>query len=355
MSKMYKNHYDCSKLVNSLDKNNQKPAFYIVCSKERGPGKTYSFSRLLTETFLESGKKFILLTRNQGELGNIAAGILDGYLIDQHPEITVSEKIQMKGVFSQIFFSRKNGENVENMECGYVIPIRAVDKIKKISSLFYDSWCFYFDEFQPMNSSTYLKDEVGLLLNIYKSIARGEGSATRYMPIFMASNTITLGNPYFSALGLNRYIQKNTKFFRGDGVVFERCEVEGLSEQHSKTPIERALTNYLQINKDNTWINDNDSLVCNPENWGRGLCISVLHYDKQTFGLYSYFGVGLTYITRKYDQTCQYHYNLILDGDLNRPLITTSNIFIKLKKDFYRGLVRVSDSGIQNILLDIFS
>ena len=223
MSKEYQNHYDNTKLINSLDADGERPAFYIVCSRERGPGKTFSFSKLLVNNFLEKSEKFILLTRNMGDLGNIASGVLDGYLQVEHPEISVEEKIQMKGVFSKIYMKSGKGEDATCDECGYVIPIRACDQIKKISSMFYDATAFYFDEFQPMANGTYLKDELGLLYNIYKSVARGDGSAIRYMPIYMASNTITLGNPYFEGLGLNGAIQSNTKFYKGHGVVFENC------------------------------------------------------------------------------------------------------------------------------------
>ena len=79
MGVTYNKHYSCEKLIHTLDRNGNKPAFFIVCSRERGPGKTYSFSKLLFEDFLENGHKFILLTRNMGDLGNVASGVLDGY------------------------------------------------------------------------------------------------------------------------------------------------------------------------------------------------------------------------------------------------------------------------------------
>ena len=354
MSKTYKNHYDCSYLVNALDADGEKPCFYIVCSAERGPGKTFSFSKLLYTNFIEKGEKFILLTRNMGELGNIASGIFDGYLQCEHPDVSLEEKIQMKGVFSRVYSVRGTGENQERVECGYVIPIRAADKIKKISSLFYDATCFYFDEFQPSDESTYLKDEVGLLMNIYKSVARGDGSAVRHMAIYMASNTIQIGNPYFIALGLTGKIQKDSKFYRGHGVVFERCEVEGLKELHESSAIDRALANYKQRKGDNTWINDNNSLVAKPEGWGHARYQCTICWAGCEYGVYVYAN-GLRYISRKTQKDFPYVYNLELDGDLNIPLMKTVPLMDDLKKFFYRGLVRVSDSEIQSMLMTIFS
>lgn len=354
MAKKYQEHYDCSKLINSLDAEGEKPCFYIVCSRYRGPGKTFQFSKLMIEHFLETGERFILFTRNKGDLGSVAPGILDSYVAYQYPNWTVTETIQMKSVYSKITLSMGEGEDIQKKDIGYVIPIRAADQIKKISSLFYDCWCFYFDEFQPMDRGTYLKDEVDLLLNIYKSIARGGGSAVRYMPIFMASNTINLGNPYFNALGLNRGIQSNTRFYKGKGVVFENCDVEGLAEMHSNSAIERALAPHLARKGDNMWIGDNDSLVAKPDDWGRGRYVATLVYNNEKLGVYSYDNVGITYISRKVDQTCQYVYNLTLEGDLNIPALKLSGLLDTLKKRLFAGLIRVSDGGIQNVLMDVF-
>lgn len=360
MAKVYHEHYNCQKLVNSLDKNGEKPAFFIVRSKERGPGKTYSFSKMLIERFLETGEKFILLTRNKGDIGSIAAGIMDGYLVNEHPELSVSEKSQMKETYARVYLSHieKDDKGVDKQvseECGYVIPIRSADRIKKISSLFYDAWCFYFDEFQPF-SDPYLKDEVDLLYNIYKSIARGEGHATRYMPVFLASNTITLGNPYFEAFDLNKHIQSNTKFYKGDGVIYERCEVEGLAEEHAGTAIDRALRVHRSRKGDNTWIMDDNSLVEKPDSWGRGYYVCTITYKGINFGVVDYPMMGYTFLTRKTDRTCQYIYNTTKDsGALNFPLLKSCPIFVSMKKKFYNGMVRCQDGSLQRILIDILA
>lgn len=353
-AKLYKEHYDNSKLINSVDADGNRPAFYIVCSRERGPGKTFSFCKLLYENFTEKGEKFILLTRNMGDLGNIASGVFDGYLSYAHPEVSMSEKIQMKGVFSKIFVSTGTGEEQKTEECGYVIPIRAADQIKKISSLFYDATSFYFDEFQPMSNSTYLKDELGLLYNIYKSVARGDGSAIRYMPVYMASNTITLGNPYFEGLGLNGAIQSNTRFYRGHGVVFENCVVEGLADAHKASAIDTAMSKYLSRKGSNVWINDDDSLVTRTNGWGRPIYTCTLIYNNERLGVYLYPDVGFRYISRTYDKGCKYEYNLTLEGDLNYPLLRVTPFLNKLKQEFFKGVVRVQDAGLQSMLMQIF-
>lgn len=356
MAYVYKEHYDNTYLVNSLDKNGNKPAFFIVCSKHRGPGKTFSFSKLLYNNFVERGEKFILLTRNKGDLGDVAQGVLNSYLNYAMPDVSVYEKIQMKGVFSRIYATSGKGEETETNEIGYVIPLRSCDQIKKISSLFYDATAFFFDEFQPMQNGTYLKDEVKLLYNIYKSVARGDGSATRYMPIYLSSNTIDISNPYFEKLRLTKAIQSNTRFYRGEGVVFENVVVDGLAEKHSSEPIDIALSEMLEEDKSssNLWLNDANSLVCKNDGWGNGTYICTLIYDNEKIGVYKYMEVGMYYVNRKVDNNCTYVYNTNLNGNLNLPMLKNTPIMLRLKDSFYKGLIRCSDSGIQKILVDIF-
>lgn len=355
MAKQYKNHYDNTRLINSLDADGNRPAFYIVCSRERGPGKTFSFAKLLYNNFVSDGSKFILLTRNQGNLGDIAPGVFDGFLQVEHPDVTIEEKIQMKGVFSRIYMVKGTGDKITKDECGYVIPLRAADAIKKISSLFYDATAFYFDEFQPTSKSSYLKDELDLLYSIYKSVARGNGSAIRYMPVYMASNTISLGNPYFSGFNLNGAIQSNTKFYKGHGVVFENCEVTGLAEAHKSSAIDIAMARHLSLRGDNTWLNDDGTLVEKPMNWGRGIYICTLLYNSQSLGVYEYIDVDRIYISRTYDKNSKYVYALTLEnGALNYPVLRVTPYLDTLKQNFFKGKVRVQDSGLQSMLMDVF-
>ena len=356
-SKTYKDHYDGSMLVNSKDANGLDPLAFIVVSHLRGPGKTYWFSRYLINKFLDEGKKFILLTRNIGDVGHIASGVLDSYLKDT--DFYVTEKAQMHGIYSIIELCRIDEEGVvTSAECGYCLAINACDKLKLISSTFYDAWAFFFDEFQPANKSSYLPDEFDKVFGnqgLYKSIARGEGHATRYMPVFMCSNTIQIQNPYFRGFSLTKNIQKNTKFYKGSGVVFEKCDVEGLAEEHDNTALARATKAYYADTDDNSWLNDYAALVEKPSDWGRATYICTLMYKDQKLGLYKYNQAGLTYVSRSVDKTCKYIYRLTLDGKINHPLLSSSDLMKRLKDSFYKGCVRCSDVGINDILIELLS
>lgn len=354
MAKTYKEHYDNTKLVHSLDRDGEVPTFFIVCSRLRGPGKTFQMCKMLFEKFLNEGKKFILLTRHKKDLGTIADGCFEGYFQAEHPEYTMREVLQMGHTFSRVFADTRVGEEVSSVECGYVIPLSAVNDVKKISSLFYDAWCFFFDEFMPVDDR-FLKNEVDLLMNIYQSVARGEGKAVRYMPIYMCSNTLSIQNPYFKALGLTSKLQSNTHFFKGEGVVFENCDnVEGLAEMHKSSGIEKALKKHLAEKGDNTWINDDCSLVDRPKGWGRSRYIATLIYGSESFGVHEYYQMGYVYLSRTTDNTCPHIYNLTFDnGNLNIPVIHSSILIQFIKTNYFLGKVRCQDGGIQRILQEV--
>ena len=356
-SKVYKQHYDPTMIMNAKDANGNEPTFRIIVSLERGPGKSYGFSKILITDYIEKGAQFVLLTRKIGDLGSVAKGILTPYLEGERPNISVSEVVHPSKVYSNIYLNIKDGEECDKQMCGFVLPIKQSDAIKKISGLFNHVEVMFFDEFMPSADSSYLTDEIGLLMNLYKSVARGGGKAVREIPIIMCSNTLSLGNPYFEYLDLNNKIQENTKFYQGDHVVFERCEVEGLSQMHAESGIDQALKKYIERNRSNVWINDDSTLVAKKkekEGWGRPRYACTLLYKDNRIGVYKYDKVGYTFLSRSYDKTCPYEYCVEIDGTPNIPLLRTTGILDRMKQDFWKGLVRVQDSGLQKMLMDIF-
>lgn len=354
----YQEHYTCENLVNSLDADGEKAAYYIVCSAERGPGKSYSFSKLLFEHWLNTGEKFGLIVRNNGDIGKVAEGIMDEYLSKEHPEYTLSEKKMLNGTYGLVSISKLVDEEVLTEEIGYVLPLRSADRIKRYSSIFSSEnvWCLFFDEFQTF-SDPYLPNEPELLRNIYKSVFRGGKTtkATRYGPIYMASNALFLGNPYFDALHINRYINSQTRFYRGRRVIFERCEVEGLKDEHAMSAIDIAMKEYIEERHiDNTWVMDEASLVEKPNGWGRGYASCNISYDHQRFTVYEYPMAGITYVSRKIDKTVKYVYNASKEnGQPNMPNLKTLPMFLNLRRAFFAGKMRCQDASLQRIMKEI--
>lgn len=345
--------YDCQPLLHTLDRNGEKPELYIVCSRVRGPGKTFSFTQHLMDTFLAGGGKFVLLARTRAEVGSVADGMMKEMLRVKHPGTSVHEKKQMHGAFSDVYLTIGAGEDKEVVHCGYVIPLNAADTIKKVSSKFTDSVHAYFDEFQPDNNETYLSNEVAKFLTVHGSIARGEGSSRRYYPVYMSSNTISITNPYFSALGLTNKIQSDTKRFKGDGFVFQRATNEGLVNVHKATPMARAFSGEKTIQyEDNSWVNDNNAGVGKPGDWGRPQHLCVLDNNGRKFGLYSYYDVDVLYLGHNHDPSAKLVYRLQVDGESNLPLLRSSDVAHMIRRAVERGAMRFQDQVCKRLAME---
>lgn len=354
--------YSNEKILHTMDRDGNPPELIFCVSRVRGPGKTFAWTKTYFEDWKESEgkKKFVLLCRNKYELGSVAEGMFKSMLDFCYPGTRLTEKIQMKGVYSNIYCETMiEGEDKPNVQhCGYVIPLNSCDNIKRISSLFSDSVQAYFDEFQPEDKNTYLPNEVDKFLSIHTSIARGEGKSRRFYRVVFCSNTVSITNPYFVAIegGLHKKLQPNTKIYRGSGFVFERCENTEKVQEHAQMGMAKAFAgnNYIDYN-DNSYINDNYSCVSNPDGWGRAQYICTMKSGNRTLAVKYYPNVMLYYIDYKVDKTCPMVYNIKFDNmEPNIPLIRGTLHMLKLRDAMEKGMVRFKDLQAKDVCMDLF-
>lgn len=351
---IYQEHYTNEKLLAAKDANGEMPGVYFLVSAGRSLGKTFSFCKTLWERFERTGEKFILLTRHKYQLGGIAQGVMKGYLQVERPNVQLSETIQLKGVYSTITAQVGVGEDAEKFECGYVIPLKSATDIKLVSSTFVDAWCLLFDEFQPLEDGVYLPDEVQKLQSIHKSVARGNGQMVRYMPCFMLSNAINIFNPYFVRCGLVGKIQPNTRLYRGDGYIYERCKVEGAAEKQASDPFERVWGMDVDgMKDDNSWLATPGSITGKPDGWGQSVYICTIRDGRDVYGVRYYSEVGLYYVDTTHSEGAQV-YATRIDGELNVPFIKRNKVFEKLRKAMMSGQIRVRNSAAQSMILSLF-
>lgn len=350
MSKVYQNYFDISHMI---DKAIAKHVCFVIAvseDKERGAGKTYSSARYLYEHYANNGERFIIFVREVKELGHIAEGIFDSYLADNHPDVNIYEKSQEK-IFSYVYQQTGKGEDKTTDIIGYVVPLKNAKTIKQYRGIFQSSNVkyFYMDEFMPLDGK-YLNDETKLMKTIYDTV----NGKIEDLPIIMTANCISLGNPYFTMLKLNGKIQSNTRKLETDTCIYENVTVEGLANKHLNSAANRAFGMNDEEYINNMWIGDNNSLVSKPDAWGRGRYTCTLIYNNYKLGVYTYDSVGYRFISRRPDKSCPYEYNLTLDGDLNRPLLKTTPLLDTMRKEFFKGIIRVADGGLQRMLLEIF-
>lgn len=345
--------YIPSSLLQMKDRNGQTPGIFGACSAQRGPGKTFSFTYKLIRDFFDSDYqcKFYLFTRNQNHLGSIADGRFKTMLQKMFPEWKIREQVRQHGKYSDVYLYQVHTEYEEDKDgnevakevvteyhCGYVLPINAYNFIKDASSKFTDAYQWFFDEFQPVDDNDYLPGEPTKFKMIYQSIARGaEGKEHfRVVPGYMCSNTISVLSDYFEAFDMSNKIQPDTRKYRGNGVVFEFCEVAGLTEKQQADPVLRALSEgdknkYVDKFRDDRWLNDNNTnVVKRPKGWGSSVYIATLVIGDHKYGVRYFRDKDWYWIDYAIDPSCTREYSVMV-GETILPHVKTTKLFEQLK------------------------
>ena len=355
---IYKDYFNGDYILSLPDKNGEMPEIVVICSHDRGPGKTTYMSGYLLNNYIKNNRQFVLLTRTKQKLGRVASGVLNSFINVFHPGYSIVEHV-VTTAYSEICLRRRSDDDQSKYEeeiCGYVVAINGASDIKECSSEFANVDNIFFDEFMPKTKESYLSNEVEKVKDIFDSIARGPssepGKHIRPCRLILCSNTITLGNPYFTELQLNSKIQKDTKVYRGDGIVFERVEVEGLAEEHATRPFHRAFGDDKKPS--NIWINDDGALVAKPLSWGQGMYIATLTYFDKCFGLLHYPASGFFYISRSYDKFAKNIIPLTIGPKINKAITVLNPIMKEIRDNFFLGLVRVNDQELQELLYKLY-
>lgn len=342
-----------NKWITRKDNEGFHPEIFITQSNRTG-GKTYYIAYLLLDLFRRFGTKFALECRTGSELGRVASGIFDAVL-EEFDGWTITETIAVPNVYSTIELNYTSVDEEGKEEkvyetIGYVLAINASDKIKKFSSTFYDVDIIFMDEFQ---ADRYLPGETDKWVNVHMSVARGHGKASRCVPVLMASNSLTIVNPYFSMWKLESKLQENTKFYRAPGLSVLRFVNDAVAKEQMESRFNIACSGNKQLesNITNSWLNDNRACVCKPSNWGQAYYICTFVKGDEKYAMRQYDN-GIYYISRNIDETCQYAYALTVDGMENVECARRSAPMITLNREFLRGNVRFSDLACKYTILD---
>lgn len=337
------------------------PEIYVTMSNRTG-GKTYFIAYLLIDLWRRFGVKFALETRTGSELGNVVGGIFSA-VMEEFPGYAIEERIAVNNVYSEIIMhydaeeetDNEDGESTKTVRksevIGYVLVLNASDKIKKFSSEFYDVDVMFMDEFQ---ADRYLPNEVDKWVNIHMSVARGHGMASRCVPVIMASNSLTIVNPYFNLWKLESKIQDNTKFYRASGLSILRFVNDAVAAQQSASRFNIACSGNKQLesNITNSWLNDSRACVGKPDkSWGLSYYVATFVKGDEKFAMRMYDN-GYVYINRSIDETNNNVFALSIDGVENIECAKRSVPLAVLHKEFLRGRARFSDLSCKYTMLD---
>lgn len=329
-------YYDGTKLLSLKDTNGNVPEIYI-CTTNRTGGKTTYFNRLVVNRFLEGKGKFCVLYRFKYELKDCAEAFFKDIGGLFFPQWRMRSETRHDGTYHELFMYKASESDTKNpgVPCGYAIPINSADTIKKISHLFNDVNRIVFDEFQS-ETFNYCHDEVNKFISIHTSIARGQGKQTRYVPVFMISNFVTLLNPYYVEMGISTRLQAQTKFFKGDGFVLEQGWIQSAAEAIANSGFMRAFStskqhDYLAVQ--GVYLLDSTCFIEKVSGTNRYL--ATLRYKGRTFAVRAYYDEGFIYCDDKADSSFPLKLSVTTEDHRVNYVMLRSNIEFLAKLRFY--------------------
>lgn len=340
-------YYDGTKLLSLLDLNKNKPELYISTST-RSTGKTTYFSRLLINRFKKKRELFVLIYRYNYELKKISEKFFTGVQELFFPCDEMTEKNVVKDTIVSLYLNEEL--------CGYAVSLNNAELIKKSSHLLSTTSHAFFDEFQS-ESNHYCYDEINKFLSLHKTLARGGGKQVKYYPIYMASNFISLINPYYTELNIGARLNDDTKYLRGNGFVLECYVDENVSKQMLNSGISQAFknNNYLISSTQKVYLNDNKNFISNPKGKNRYIC-TIKAKDK-LYALREYDELGIIYCNTNIDNSCKLKLSVLTnDMDINYVLLKKNDFLItRLRFFFEKGCFRFKDLECKNIIFKLLT
>jgi len=283
--------YNGTKLLNMKDLSNNKPEIFISTGN-RASGKTTFFNRKLVDDFLKEGKQFALIYRFNYELTNVENAFFDdirGLFFEGHTMEAIS---QARGMYKALALDGKI--------CGYAVCLNSADTIKRNSHVFNRVQQMLFDEFQS-ETNKYCENELSKFISLHMSIARGQGQHSRFVPVYMVSNCVSILNPYYQSLGVYRRLKPDTKYLRGDGWCLEQNLNTSAAESIKASQFMKAFSNESQFaySTENIYLNDSDSFVGKIS--GRGKYICGIKAGKEHLCIKEFREADLLYCDRGFD------------------------------------------------------
>lgn len=339
--------YDGTKLLSLSDINGGKPELYL-CTTNRTGGKTTYFSRLCVNRFIKNKEKFALIYRYNYELDDCGDKFYKDISSLFFKGTTMTSKRRASGIFHELF--------IDDIPCGYALSLNSADQLKKYSHLFSDVSRMMFDEFQS-ETNHYCKDEIRKFLSIHTSVARGQGEAVRYVPVYMIGNPVSIINPYYVELGISERLRTDTAFLKGDGFVLEQGYVESASVAQKNSGINRAFArnSYVAYSSQSVYLNDNKAFVGIPQGVGR--YIATLKYGNNMFAIREYEEEGVLYCDDRPDTTFPNKLTVTTnDHEINYVMLKRNDFFLNnLRYFFEKGAFRFKDLRCKEAVLKALS
>lgn len=340
-------YYNPNKILSIKDLDGEQPSIYIVTTN-RSAGKTTSFLKKSLEDFNKDKSQIVLMYRYKYELKASADIYKD--VLNLYPDLGEEMKCvpHADGLYYELF--------LDNESFGYAVSLANPDALKKYSPIFSKVKQIIFDEFQT-ETGKYLPKEIKKFQSTYLTIARGGGSQSRKVLVYMLGNMVSIMNPYFIQFGIHKRVKNNTNFLRGNGWVAEFGFNASASNEIKKNGFFKAFENddYMNYSTEKVYLHDADVFVNKPK--GRAKYICTLIHDGVQYGVREYFDEGIVFVSKKPDKSCK---QLITfkasDHNQNTIMLNHYSFLWKNIKDaFNNGYLRFDDLQSKSAIFDILA
>ena len=339
------------------DINGNRPEIYMVTTNRSG-GKTVWFNKFVLNKFLKNGEKFGLIYRFNYELDDIS----NKFFKDIQPlffkEYTMKSERRASGIYHELFIKNIHDEDIEEnwLSCGYGISLNSADQIKKYSHLLSDIERLLFDEFQS-ETNHYCDREIVKFISIHQSIARGGGKQSRYVPVYMLSNPVSLINPYYTEMGISARLQTETKFMKGDGFILEQGFNESAKKAQEESAFNRAFNRnkYVAYSTQGNYLNDSKSFV--EKITGKSRYLTTLRYMDRDYAIREFPEQGIVYCDDRPDLTFPHRIAVTTDDhQMNFVMLKRNDMFLNQMRYFFeRGVFRFKDIMCKEVILKALS
>ena len=316
------------------DKIRSYNAFINFIVGARGVGKTFSLTETVINDYIKTGKQFMYVRRRVTELEDISKFFDDMIKHEKFPNHTLSVETDKRGATFKV-----NGE-----VCGYARALSVQHYLKSIA--FPDVYNMIFDEFiiDKGGNKNYLPNEVVDFLEILESVFR-----MRDARVYMLSNALSIGNPYFSYFDVEikhddhikvvKRIDDDIPERKGEPlIVIEMVQNERYREVKKKTVLGNLIkgTAYGDYAVNNTFLRDQTEFIKKRSNFAR--CQYRIRFNDIDYGVWIDYNDNNIYIDNKsFDPTTPFAVINFNEHSPNSTLVDRSHHRMKEIKQAFNN------------------
>ena len=226
---------------------------------------------------------------------------------------------------------------------------------------FDDVHTIIYDEFVAEDGNK-LSGEVTAVYNLYDTIARGRDDALKTTSIIFISNAITFANDFFTELGIDRLIRKDTKrLLRKDRAwCLEIIYNEIVADTMKTSAIGKAMMSgdagkaYLGYSQNNTTKDNSDFIV--PSIKGNSRPTFNIRFQNRVFSFEFFDLEGVYFMTDEHTNNTITIALLKEDQGKNTILntLSTSNVLKNYKTFYSFGKMRFNSQRTKNAFIEMY-